>query len=261
MKRFVTRMLSIGALLCVGRWVDLAYFTDITTGLCVAGSVWLRYAVLALVGVLGALLAALYARRSVRGLARRCVPAGVAALVGAAALFAAGCAQLAAPGGVAVLAQAVLEILCAAWLVLAARSWLGAKWSAPAGGAAMGVAGSALFYWLVLLRFMQNSSSYHRVLPIERILAALVALLFLSALLRALLLPDSANGAAVCRGGVWCFWLCLCWEEPQAVLLFAAGQSDTAELLLSVGFCAVGALGGICATLCSGKKTAARQKS
>jgi hypothetical protein len=261
MKRFVTRMLLVGALLCAGRWLDLACFTDITTGLCVVGSVWLRYAALALVGVLGAMLAALHARRSVRGLARRCVPAGVAALVGAAALLAGGCVQLAAPGGAATLAQAVLEILCAAWLVLAARSWLSAKWSAPAGGAAMGVAGSALFYWLVLLRFMQNSSSYHRVLPMEHILAALAALLFLSALLRALLLPDSANGVSVCRGGLWCFWLCLCWEAPQAALLFAAGQSSTEELLLSVGFCAVGALGGICAALCSGKKTAARQKN
>jgi hypothetical protein len=260
MKRFVAMMLLVGVLLGAGRWLDLTYYTDLETGLCTAGSVWLRYAVLALVGALGA-LGAFYARRSVRGLSRRCIPAGVAALAGAAALLPAGCVQLAMPGSVPALAEAVLEILCAAWLVLLARSWLGAKWSAPAGGAVMAVAGSALFYWLVLLRFMQNSSSYHRVIPIERILSALAALLFLSALARALLLPESANGVAVCRSGLWCFWMCLCWEVPQALVLFFAGQSDLSALLLSAGLGAVGALGGVCSALCSGKKTAARQKN
>ena len=49
---FTSIILSV--ILGVGRMVDLALFTDAETGLCVVGSVWLRYAALAVAILLGA---------------------------------------------------------------------------------------------------------------------------------------------------------------------------------------------------------------
>lgn len=247
MKRFAGIFLLLaGALFGAARWLDLAFFTDLTTGLCSAGSVWLRYGALAVLAVLGT-LGALPVRQKPAALTRRDAPLGLLAL-GCAAVFAALAAlQFLVWPRSASLVQMVLELLCAVWLVLVGCSWLAPEWAAPAGGALAAVGGSALFYWLVLVRFMQNSSSYHRVMPVSAVLTALSALLFLSALARALLLPQAANGRAVCRGGLWAFYYCLCMELPQALLLRQAGQSTAAQLAFSLGLCCVGALGGLCA--------------
>lgn len=47
MNLLILTSIILSVILGVGRMVDLALFTDAETGLCVVGSVWLRYAALA----------------------------------------------------------------------------------------------------------------------------------------------------------------------------------------------------------------------
>ena len=54
MNLLILTSIILSVILGVGRMVDLALFTDAETGLCVVGSVWLRYAALA-VAILAAL--------------------------------------------------------------------------------------------------------------------------------------------------------------------------------------------------------------
>ena len=46
MNLLILTSIILSVILGVGRMVDLALFTDAETGLCVVGSVWLRYAAL-----------------------------------------------------------------------------------------------------------------------------------------------------------------------------------------------------------------------
>ena len=47
MNLLILTSIILSVILGVGRMVDLALFTDAETGLCVVGSIWLRYAALA----------------------------------------------------------------------------------------------------------------------------------------------------------------------------------------------------------------------
>lgn len=53
MNLLILTSIILSVILGVGRMVDLALFTDAETGLCVVGSVWLRYAALAVAILLG----------------------------------------------------------------------------------------------------------------------------------------------------------------------------------------------------------------
>lgn len=53
----------------------------------------------------------------------------------------------------------------------------------------LGVAGSAAFYLHTVVRFVEQPASLYRILPAVEIFSALAALLFVTALLRALYLP------------------------------------------------------------------------
>ena len=111
-----------------------------------------------------------------------------------------------------------------------------------------------LFYWNLLMRFMENGSSWHRVTQTAMVWQMLAALLLLSALARALYLPKPENGSTLCAAGLAAFGLCLCWELPRTVQLALAVTADVTllpELLGALGLCAVGALGGICAAGCA----------
>ena len=114
--------------------------------------------------------------------------------------------------------------------------------------------GSVLFYWNVLMRFMENSSSWHRLAPTEVVWQALAALLLLSSLARALYLPKPENGRTLCAAGLAALCLCLCWELPHAAVLAAGAAADPAllpELFAALALCCVGALGGVCAAACA----------
>ena len=172
-------------LLCVllglGRGADLAFATDAATGLCTAGAVWWRYLVLGAV-VLAAVLAGRSRPLPPEPLRSRRPAAGVLAFAGAVCMLAAGAAQFVlAAGTVSTFVRILLEVACAVWLSNLGRSWLrGDGWKTPAGGLPVAIAGSALFYWNVLMRFMENSSSWHRVQPTAAVWQELAALLFLS---------------------------------------------------------------------------------
>ena len=116
------------------------------------------------------------------------------------------------------------------------------------------MAGSVLFYWNVLMRFMENSSSWHRVAPTAAVWQALAALLLLSSLARALYLPKPENGRTLCAAGLAALCLCLCWELPHAVVLAVGAAAEPAllpELFAALALCCVGALGGVCAAACA----------
>ena len=246
----------LSVLLGVLRCADLALGTDAVTGLCVAGSVWWRYLALGIV-VLAAVLAGRKAAAKAEAVRSRLPLAGVLAFAGAVFYLAAGAAQFAFGGASAAggAVRVVLDCLCAVWLSTLGRCWLSSRgWDKPTGGLYLAVAGSLLFYWNVLMRFMENSSSWHRVQPTAAVWQALAALVFLAALARALYLPQPGNRQTLCAAALTAFALCLCWQLPQSILLLAAqGFSLTAlpELLAGLGLCCIGGMGAVCAVVCT----------
>lgn len=248
---FLSLLCSV--LLGVGRAVDLTLFTDAETGLCLAGSVWWRYGALG-VAVLLAVLAGRGRAARPEALCARHGAAGVFSLAGSVCFALAGALRLwLATMGVGSYARAVMELACAVWMGSLGRAWLRrGAWQRPTRGMLPAVLGSIVFYWCVLARFMENSSSWHRVGPTAVVWQMLAALVFLSALARALYLPQSANGGALCAGGLAAFCLCLCWEVPElAATLRSATLLDGPELLFGLGLCCVGALGSVCCAACA----------
>lgn len=246
-------------LLCVllglGRGADLAFATDAATGLCTAGAVWWRYLALGAV-VLAAVLVGRSRSLPPEPLRSRRPAAGVLAFAGAVCMLAAGAAQFVfAAGTVSTFVRILLEVVCAVWLSNLGRSWLRRDgWKTPAGGLPVAIAGSALFYWNVLMRFMENSSSWHRVTPTAAVWQALAALVFLAALARALHVPQPGNGKTLCAAGLAAFALCLCWQLPYVLVLMSglswATPAVWPEIFAGLGLCCVGGIGGACAAAC-----------
>lgn len=237
-------------LLGLGRSADLAFATDAATGFCVAGSVWWRYIALGVV-VLAAVLVGRSRPLQAEALRGRSPAAGVLAFAGAVCMLAAGAAQFAfAAGTVSTLVRIVLEVLCAVWLSTLGRCWCSREnWKTPAGGLPLAVMGSLVFYWNVLLRFMENSSSWHRVQPTAAVWQELAALLFLSALARALYVPKPENGRALHAAGLAAFGLCLCWELPQVLYTVVCNGLRPAvlpDVLAGLALCCIGGMGLAC---------------
>ena len=87
----------------------------------------------------------------------------------------------------------------------------------------------------------------------------LAALLFLSALARALYLPQPGNRKALCAAGLAAFVLCLCWQLPQTLLLMTglgwASPAVWPYLLADAGLCCIGGIGAVCAKSCADGQT------
>lgn len=237
----------LSILLGVLRAADLAFGTDAVTGLCVVGSVWWRYLALGIVVLAAVLVGRTQPSRSEAVRSRRPL-AGILAFVGAVCFLAAAGAQIAlgAASGLGGFVRCILECLCSAWLSTMGRCWLSPnERKKPFGGLYLAVAGSLLFYWNVLLRFMENSSSWHRVEPTAMVWQMLAALVFLSAMVRALWLPETSNGCQLCEAGICTFLLCFCWELPRVLVLLFHGitAADLPEVLFGFGMCCIGALG------------------
>lgn len=237
----------LSILLGVLRAADLAFGTDAVTGLCVVGSVWWRYLALGIVVLAAVLVGRTQPSRSEAVRSRRPL-AGILAFAGAVCFLAAAGAQIAlgAASGLGGFVRCILECLCSAWLSTMGRCWLSPnEWKKPFGGLYLAVAGSLLFYWNVLLRFMENSSSWHRVEPTAMVWQMLAALVFLSAMIRALWLPETSNGCQLCEAGICTFLLCFCWELPRVLVLLFHGitAADLPEVLFGFGMCCIGALG------------------
>lgn len=265
MKKLISIVCVLGAALAIGRGLDLALWTDASTGLCLAGSVWLRYIGLG-VAVLAAVLVGRAQRPSPNALNSQCTPSAVLAAGAALMMGLSGVLRLLlAVTGIASIVRAVLELLCALWLATVARSWFKSRWHRPTRSLTPAVAGSALFYWCVLARFMENSSSWQRVTPTAAVWQMLAALLFLTGLIRMLYLPGTADGRGLCASALACFVLCLCWEIPtlalQAVTAAAEGDiSAVPDLTFGVGLCCLGTLGLACAARCEKSRAAARHQ-
>ena len=253
MNFFIMVSLFLSAALGVFRGIDLALLTDAETGLCIVGSVWLRYGALAVaVGV--AVAAGRCCKPQTDALRGHCMPSGVVALAAAVCYGEAAVLRILWMGSsAAMLFRAALEALCAFWMIGLGLSWLRKDWKTPTRSLTPAVLGSAVFYWCVLARFMENSSSWHRVAPTAMVWQLLAGLVFLSALARALYLPGTSDGRTLCAGALASFALCLCWEMPSVVQILAENGSAallTPELLFRLGLCCVGVLGGLCAVRC-----------
>ena len=156
--------------------------------------------------------------------------------------------------------RSILECICAVWLSTLGRCWLTPSgWKKPTGGLYLAVAGSVLFYWNVLMRFMENSSSWHRVQPTAAVWQALAALVFLAALARALHVLQPGNAKTLCAAGLAAFALCLCWQLPRVVVLLTgigwAAPAVWAEIFAEIGLCCVGGIGAACAAACANSQT------
>lgn len=255
MNLLILTSIILSVILGVGRMVDLALFTDAETGLCVVGSVWLRYAALA-VAILLAVAAGRTAKPEARKLCSPCKPSGVMAVLGAGFMAATFVAKLALWDSSVVgrIIMAFLSLFCSAWLLALGRSWMSKSWKRPSDDLTHVVLGTAVFYWCVLARFMENSSSWHRVAPTAMVWQLLAGLVFLSALARALYLPGTSDGRTLCAGGLAAFALCLCWELPtvlQTLVQEGGGALLTPTLLFRLGLCCVGALGALSAVRCT----------
>lgn len=245
MNFFIMVSLFLSAALGVFRGIDLALLTDAETGLCIVGSVWLRYGVLA-VAVGAAVAAGRCCKPQAGALRGHCTPSGVVALAAAVCYGEAAVLRILWMGSsVAMLIRAALEALCAFWMIGLGLSWLRKDWKTPTCSLTPAVLGSAVFYWCVLARFMENSSSWHRVEPTAMVWQMLAALVFLSAMVRALWLPETSNGCQLCEAGICTFLLCFCWELPRVLVLLFHGitAADLPEVLFGFGMCCIGTLG------------------
>ena len=166
MNALILLSILLSAALGIARGADLAFGTDAVTGLCTVGSVWWRYAALGAV-VLAAVLIGRHCAGKAETVRSRQPLAGVLAFAGAVCFLAAAGAQLAVGlSATSSFVRSILECICAVWLSTLGRCWLTPSgWKKPTGGLYLAVAGSVLFYWNVLMRFMENSSSWHRVAP------------------------------------------------------------------------------------------------
>ena len=253
---FASIVLSV--LLGVGRAVDLACFTDPSTGLCLVGSVWLRYAALGVTVGLAALAGRIFPCKP-QQLCKSNRPAAAEAALSGVLLVVAGVLKLF--WGSSPVAQGVggfLTSWCGAWLLALGQSWRRAEWKRPTESLTSAVLGSAIFYWGVLARFMENSSSWHRVGPTATVWQMLAALVFLSALVRALYLPETSNGRMLCAGGLCSFALCLCWELPELLTSLPEGVEELPDFFFGLGLCGVGAMGLLCVLRGAGAREVSR---
>ena len=262
MNFFIMVSLFLSVALGVFRGIDLALLTDAETGLCIVGSVWLRYGALA-VAVGAAVAAGRCCKPQTDALRGHCTPSGVVALAAAVCYGEAAVLRILWMGSsAAMLIRAALEALCAFWMIGLGLSWLRKDWKTPTRSLTPAVLGSAVFYWCVLARFMENSSSWHRVAPTVVVWQMLAALVFLSVLGRALSLPDTADSRTLCASGLTVWALCLCWEFPQLLdtLLRGGVLARLPDFFFGLGLCCIGVLGGICAVRTtrteSGRKSA-----
>ena len=252
MDQLILISIILSGILCVLRGLDLAFFTEAATGLPLMGSVWLRYGALAVTT-----LAAVLAGQKLPdgdGVRRQSTPAGFAAAGAAACFVLAGVTRLLfGLDGIGAAVRALLELFCWVWMSLLARNWFRkGPWHRPTRSLYPAVVGSVLFYWCVLARFMENSSSWHRVAPTAAVWQMLAAVVFLASLARTLYLPENTNARMLGSAGLSTFALCLCWQLPQSLSLLANGLQirQLPELLFGLGVCCIGALGGICVLNC-----------
>lgn len=265
-KAFCTGTLAVSLLLGAARAADLFLNTDTATGFLLSGSVWTRYWLMAPVVIL-AWLAGLYVPRKqpcglrpgagvwMSGVNFVFVPLAFCSelygfLTVLNVLFGtpeqAGRHQTAERillGQLADVTRAALFVVFGVWCLLVffenrAREKRGG-WMLY-----LGVAGSAAFYLHTVVRFVEQPASLYRILPAVEIFSALAALLFVTALLRALYLPGGVGTApALSRCGLLAFFFCTCLALPQAVWQGMNGVDTPVSFPLAITLGCTGLLG------------------
>ncbi len=257
MKHFASFLLVIvGVFAAFLRWLDLVNYTDLSTGFVQVGSVWLRYGAIAVLAVV-ALLASFMAAKRPENLEKNApVSAGIA--FAAAALFAGEAAlrfvvQYNADIFFAEsLVYVILGFIAAVWLALFGISTLSAPYRLPQGGAVLGIMGSFYWYFLLVMRFADNNSSFYRMGPTVEVFAAAAALAFITVLVRATYFPQSGVGRLVYFTGMLAFYVGTCFEFPQTLCDFIAGTQTFGTLLQSSLIAIIGVFGAVSAQRCMG---------
>ncbi len=238
---------TCGGALAIGRGLDLALWTDWNTGLCTAGSVWLRYGSLWAALVVGIIAARKLARQPLV-LRSACRPVGITSVLGGVCVGLAGAVRLAVGmTGVGALVRAVLELVCAVWLIRLGRSWTHkGEYRLPGRSMTPAVLGTAVFYWGGAeplygeqLQLAPGGADGGGLADAGR------AGVSFGDGPRPLWLPETSNGCQLCEAGICTFLLCFCWELPRVLVLLFHGitAADLPEVLFGFGMCCIGALG------------------
>lgn len=256
MKRIATILLL---LVCAAagavRWLDVIFYTDMTTGFVTWGSYAWRYALAG--GVLVLLwLASWIIPRASTALKGHSGAQGLAAVlcgVGFAALGGVYLAQFQRLGRFE-LALAVLYLVSGVWMLLLGRSRFTLEFEAPTGSALFGIAGTLSLYLLTIKRFGLAPTGIVRVSNTLEALAALAALLFCTAQLKSAYIPGGKSARWIWLSGMAAFLLCSCLALPSAVWAWMQGQSELRSVVEGVCLALVGLMGAVYALTVSGEK-------
>ena len=116
-------------------------------------------------------------------------------------------------------------------MLLLGRSRFTEEFEAPTGSAVFGVAGTLSLYLLTIQRFCLVPTGIVRVGYTLEALAALAALLFCTAQVKAAYIPGGKSGGWVFFTGMAAFLLCTCLALPGVVCEYLVGQAALAELI------------------------------
>lgn len=250
MKRIATILVMLTAALSgILYWLDLSRCMDPVSGFITAGPLMVRYLVMGAVLALCGLASLLLAARRPAVLNRRSLPIGICCILSSIAfavcggLGLAGSAQLS--GSYKILN--LLFLVSALWLMLAGLSRLVSTVQPPTTSALWGVLGTISLYLLTVVRFGTRPTGLARVAPAVQVFAVLMALLFLTALVRGVYLPGARCGRWLYFTGMSAFFLCACLELPQTLFFWGVGTSGIDQLAIGAALGLLGVLGAVCA--------------
>lgn len=272
MKRFAT---VLTALVCAGagvaHWLDLANYTDLSTGFITYGPYWIRYALLGLLLLLVGLASLLVPRQCevhtgsepVQGML--CLPVGIGfAVLGGMRLNLLigafrGTVQMQAKATGLDNVLTVLFFVSALWFLLLGLSRLSSRSETPTYNAIVGIAGTLSLYLLTIQRFCLTPTGIARVESILNALAALAVLLFTVAQAKNAYLYSQRGGAWLFFTGMTAFLLATCLAMPGTVAQYLIGEAERIELIESIvlGLCG---LCGLAAAFAAANRPTAERK-
>lgn len=241
-------ILLVMVLLGAMNWVDISYYTNLTTGFVEAGTVWMRYLVLILPLVMALLglrtvgphgIAVLRVKSRALG-ALFVIAAATGGLYGAVSVVSA-----LSPFAVYKLVLGLLFIVYAVWMVLCAVQMFTQHTPAPTQSAALGIFAALPFCVLAVYRVMVNPTSLYRVAPLVLALAAILGMLWMGMLLRSLYIALNQKRVRLMYFlGVFTFLFATCLELPQAIHTAAFRSFELTALLESVAMAGMGLVAG-----------------
>lgn len=267
MKRKLPTILILLVMVLIGamNWVDISYYTDLSTGFVTFGTVWMRYLVLIL-----PLVMALLGLRTVgpRALAVLRVKSSVLGALFAIAGVAGGLygvvSLITGIGGLSPyrMVLGVLFVVYAVWMILCAIQLFTQNTPSPTNSAIIGVVAALPFCVLSVYRVMVNPTSLYRVAPLVLALAAIFAMLWIGMLLRSLYIALPQRRVRwMYFIGVFTFLFATCLELPTAIHTAVFRSFEVASLLESVAMAALGLVAGGVSVAIAGQGEAAQEEA